>query len=260
MNLNFLKNRTMLGICCITLSILICFGLAPLYNGALRAQTQIVRMIKEVKKGEQITGDKIETVSVGAYNMPSSTIKNAEDVIGKYAASDLIIDSYILSANISDIPLDSSSYLYKLNGTKVAMSITIKTFAAGLSGKLEAEDIITIISTDVGELRQTLVPEELRYVEVLAVTNDKGNDKDDQLGKGKDEEEKLLPSTVTVLVNQEQAKTLAELEEKGKIHISLVYRGSEVNKEKFLKIQDEYFVKRQANQAQADMGGSSNAQ
>lgn len=38
------------------------------------------------------------------------------------------------------------------------------------------------------------------------------------------EEEKELPSTVTVLVRPEQSRLLARLEAEGEIHLSLVYR------------------------------------
>ena len=45
--------------------------------------------------------------------------------------------------------------------------------------------------------------------------------------------------TVTLLVSPEQSKVLAELEADGKLHLSLVYRGTKENAGKFIKAQDE---------------------
>ncbi len=57
-----------------------------------------------------------------------------------------------------------------------------------------------------------------------------------------DEDGKELPSTVTLLVTPEQSKVLAELEEEGTIHLTLVYRGSKENAEKFLSAQDDVLL------------------
>ena len=55
--------------------------------------------------------------------------------------------------------------------------------------------------------------------------------------EGDAEDEADLPSTVTLLVSEEQAVILAELEKKGTIHLSLVYRGDRENAEKFIEAQ-----------------------
>ena len=50
-----------------------------------------------------------------------------------------------------------------------------------------------------------------------------------------------LPSTITVLANNEQAKLLAEYEGTTNIHVALVYRGDKDTANKFLNIQNDYF-------------------
>jgi pilus assembly protein CpaB len=209
----------------------------------LKSQTEIVRIINEVKEGEQITSDKIEIVKVGEFNLPPDVIRKSEDAIGKYAKADFVKGDYILNTKVSNIPFAQNEYLTRLNGTKQAMSVTIKTFAAGLSGKLASGDVISIISADFGEFRTTVVPPELQYVEVLAVTSDTGEDKEYNPDMNEKVDEKELPSTITLLVTQTQAKILAELEAKGKIHTMLVYRGNRENVDKFIKLQDEYLGK-----------------
>ncbi|WP_443112513.1 Flp pilus assembly protein CpaB [Dehalobacter sp. DCM] len=242
MNLTIFKNRTVIGLICIALSLIICFALTPLLNSAARAQTEIVRISDTVKKGEVITAGKLETVKIGAYNLPDNVVKSKDEVIGKYADAELQKGDYILSTKVSGTPLTEFEYLAGLDGTKQAMSITIKSFAAGLSGKLEPGDIISLISADSGNTGITAVPPELKYVKVLAVTLGTGTDKEYKAGEIKSGDgEKELPSTLTLLVNSDQAKVLAGLEQNGNLQVTLVYRGSKDNADKFLAAQDRYF-------------------
>lgn len=229
-----LKNRIVIGLICIIVSLIICFGLTPMFNDALKSKEKIVRVNAEIKKGDKITTKMITTVEVGGYNLPSNIIYKEEDIIGKYANTDLYKGDYVLTSKLSDTPQLKNEYLTKLNGTNRAVSITINSFAAGLSGKLERGDIVSLIASDVGDLRKTLIPLELQYVEIIATTLSDGTDSDMQ-----EEEEVELASTITVLATPEQARLLVELEQTGSIHAALVYRGSSENTEKFLKAQRE---------------------
>ena len=130
------------------------------------------------------------------------------------------------------------SLLYGLTGEKRAISITIPSFAGGLSGKLISGDIVSVIAVDYKEKGETVVPEELQYVEVIAVTDSKGNDDETVTVRPDGEEETELPETVTLLVTPMQANILAELEAEGEIHISLVYRGTAENAQKFISAQE----------------------
>jgi pilus assembly protein CpaB len=118
------------------------------------------------------------------------------------------------------------------------MSVTIKSFSNGLSGKLISGDIVSVIAPDYRKMGATVIPPELKYVEVIGVTASSGYDTD--TGQGlKKEDEKQLPATVTLLVSPEQSTILAGLEADGKLHLSLVYRGSKENAAKFIEAQDK---------------------
>ncbi|MCX7748233.1 MAG: RcpC/CpaB family pilus assembly protein [Clostridia bacterium] len=235
---NLLKNRTVLGLICIGLSLLICFGITPLFNSALKSQTEIIRVTKNIRKGDPVTKDNTQKIKVGAYNLPHNILKDTSELTNKFAAADLAVGDYVLTSKLTDKPYEENEYLYKLDGTKKAISVSIKNFALGLSGKLKSGDIVSIIASDYGDMRETFIPPPLQYVEVLAVTTSKGTDENLQATDQK-AQEKQLPSTVTLLANTFQAKTLAELESKSKIHIALVYRGDESTSKKFLKAQDD---------------------
>ena len=187
--MKFLKNRTVLGVICIALALIICFAITPLFNASKSSTMKIVRIKSDLKIGQEITSKDIEVVEVGAYNMPSEVVRNSEDVVGKYASAEMIKGEYVLAAKISDSPASENAYLYGLTGEKRAISITIPSFAGGLSGKLISGDIVSIIAVDFKEKGETVVPEELQYVEVIAVTDKKGNDDETVTVKPDGEEE-----------------------------------------------------------------------
>lgn len=231
-----MKNRIVIGLICIILSLVICFGLTPMFNNALKSKVSLVRVNAEIRKGDQITEKMLTTVEVGGYNLPGNVVYRMEDVVGRYANADLYRGDYILESKLSDSPMLKNAYLSGLNGENLAISVSIKSFAAGLSGKLEAGDIVTLFASDVGDKRETLMLPELKYVEIIAATASSGADSDVQADTEKGEEQELA-STLTVLAAPEQARLLAELEQKGKIHAALVFRGDSTQARMFLEEQ-----------------------
>lgn len=228
------RNRTVIGVLCILLALIICFGVTPLFSRSASEKTEIVRVTKDIKEGDEITAEMVQTVEVGAYNLPQNLMTDKKEVIGKYATADLAAGDYILSSKLSAVPAAENAYLYNLDGTKQAISVTIKSLATGLSGKLESGDIVTVIVADYQGKGETAIPPELQYVEVISVTASSGYD----ANTGEVVDEKELPSTVTLLVTTEQAKVLAELEQDSELHLALVYRGTPENAAKFIAAQD----------------------
>lgn len=228
------RNRTVIGVLCILLALIICFGVTPLFSRSASEKTEIVRVTKDIKEGNEITAEMVQTVEVGAYNLPQNLMTDKKEVVGKYATADLAAGDYILSSKLSAVPAAENAYLYNLDGKKQAISVTIKSFATGLSGKLESGDIVTVIVADYQGKGETAIPPELQYVEVISVTASSGYD----ANTGEVVDEKELPSTVTLLVTTEQAKVLAELEQDSELHLALVYRGTPENAAKFIAAQD----------------------
>ena len=228
------RNRAVIGVLCILLALIICFGVTPLFSRSASEKTEIVRVTKDIKEGDEITAEMVQTVEVGAYNLPQNLMTDKKEVVGKYATADLAAGDYILSSKLSAVPAAENAYLYNLDGTKQAISVTIKSFAVGLSGKLESGDIVTVIVADYQGKGETAIPPELQYVEVISVTASSGYD----ANTGEVVDEKELPSTVTLLVTTEQAKVLAELEQDSELHLALVYRGTPENAAKFIAAQD----------------------
>lgn len=243
------KNRTVLGIFCIAVSLLICFAVTPLVNAGLSKKATIVRFVKPVKEGEEIKRNMLQEVEVGGYNLPENVVRSIAEVEGKYLTADVYAGDYIVAEKVSIEPAAENKYLYSLNGEKQAMSITISSFAEGLSGKLKSGDIVSVIAPDYLGSGETVIPAELKFVEVIAVTAKSGYDANTE---EQAEEGKELPSTVTVLVRPEQSRLLARLEAEGEIHLSLVFRGESGKAAKFIEAQDQVLDELQEEETGGD--------
>lgn len=252
------KNRMILGITCIVVSLIICFAITPLINMGLSKKATVVRMKQNVKEGERLTAAMLEEVEVGNYNLPGNAYRSISEIEGMYLTVDVCVGDYLFPAKVSvDAGLENT-YLYNLTGEKQAISITIDRFAQGLSGKLKSGDIVSVIAPNYRNSRETVIPQELRYVEVIAVTGNSGYDAN--VEDGNEGEEKELPSTVTLLVKPEQATILAELEAEGTIHLELVYRGVPEKASKFVEAQDLILEElKAAEEAEAEADGEEGA-
>ena len=236
--MSFLKNRTIIGLLCIVLSLVICFAITPLFNRTISEKAEIVRVTREIRIGDEITKDMVKPVEMGGYNLPEGVVRSVDEVIGKYASADLVPGDYIIRTKVAEEPAAENAYLYNLNGEKQAISISVKAFANGLSRKLMSGDIVSVIAPDYRKQGSTVIPPELQYVEVIAVTANSGYDANTG-ERSEEDSEKELPGTVTLLVTPVQSRVLAELEADGKLHLSLVYRGTKENSKQFIQAQEE---------------------
>jgi pilus assembly protein CpaB len=232
-----MKNRTAIGILCIVLAVAVTFGIAPIVNRLTSDTTSVIRLSSDVKQSSQIADDQIETVEVKTDTLPAGVITQKSEVVGKYAASNLYAGDYFTASKLTDEANTAEDMFASLNGSKMAVSITIDTFAAGLSGKLQNGDVISIIVTD-KDTGKTTIPAEVKYVKVITTTTAGGIDKDSVVKN--DDGSYELPSTITVLASTEQAKLLAKYEANSTMQAALVYRGDSATAQKFLDTQDEY--------------------
>ena len=233
-----MKNRTIIGIVCIVLALVVTFAVAPLVNKLSDSRTDIVRLKNDIVQGHMIQESDIEVVTVGSTGLPTNIITKKEAVVGKFAACDLKANTDLLQSMISDKSDSADDVFHTLDGKKQAISITISSFAGGLSGKLENGDIVSLVIFE-NETNEASIPGGLTYVKVITTTTAEGFDKD-ELTPNEDGTYEL-PTTLTLLVNPTQAKMLVEYENRGVIHADLVYRGDSKTAQKFLDAQDLYF-------------------
>lgn len=239
-----MKNRTAIGIVCIILAVAVTFVVSPLVNNISDKKTEVVRFTADVSHGTEIKDTDIELVEISNSALPEKVIKDKNSVVGKYATTDIFKGDFATESKVTDNANTASDIMASLKGDKVAMSITINSFAGGLSGKLENGDIVSIYVTNKDD--ETENPAALKYVKVITTTTSGGIDENDVVENEDGSFE--LPTTITVLVSVEQAKILANYEESATMHVALVYRGDDATANKFLKAQDDYFAKKNVSE------------
>ncbi len=231
-----MKNRTLLGLFCIVLAVAVMFGVTPIVSKMSAGKIMVVQVKQMVAQGSMITADDIVKTEIGRFGVSDTVIRDEKQVVGKYAKTDLYSHINITPAMLSDNADSADDLLKTLDGTKQAVSITVPSYAAAVSGKLRNGDIVSIIVT---EERNTTIPAELTYVKVITTTTSKGIDQDKAAQKKDGTYD--APATITLLVNSAQAKLLASYEANAKMHISLVFRGNNETAQKFLDAQEKVF-------------------
>ena len=229
-----LNNRFIFGILSLVLAAVIAFVALPTIARQTNGKTEIVRITQPVLKGEKITSDNAEVVEVGGYNLPSNVAHSMEDVEGLYVTADLAAGDYILTSKVSTVPVSSDVALNDIPSGKVAISLTVKTLASGLSDKLHPVDIIRIYHF----LETAEEVPELRFVKVLSVTDSDGINVDNTKEPTEDEEPQQS-ATITVLASPEQARIITEMENDGVAHVALISRNNDQLAEELLAEQDK---------------------
>ena len=231
-----LGNRTVIGLICIVAALIICFGVAPLVNKLSEGTTKVVRVVAPIAQGTQITETHVKIEEVGKKGVPEGVFTKLAEVVGKYATCDMCVGDYIMPEKLTSEVDATSQIMSNLNGDEKIISVTLGSFAQGLSGKLQAGDIVSVLVYDAAE-DTAITPKELQYVRVITSTTSTGVDKD----QIKDNSQ---PVTVTLLVNKTQAELLAKYEHTTSLHFVLEYRGDPEVAKTYLETQAAYFNKR----------------
>lgn len=230
------KKRTIFAIVSAVLAVLIMLVLIPMLTKVTTQDVEVVRLKSDVARGSIITAAQLEVVTVPAQAVPAGSITDISEAVGKYAASQLYAGDYLFASKLHSDAIDADDVLAALNG-QVAISVPISSFAGALSGKLENGDIVRFYMTT--KDGYTFVPGELQWVKVITTTTSTGIDQN-EISKNEDGSY-TMPASVTVLVNDTQAKFLAQYSANANFHLALIHRGDTESAQDYLDMQEEYF-------------------
>lgn len=217
-----MKNRTVIGIICIAVALVLCFGVAPLITRLADGSVEVVRVKAQttIDSGTEITEDLLEIYKGKKSDFSDGTYytyqvfkskyldSSSSDYVGRaFAKCEMTAGEFISQSKVSANAADAGSVFEGLGYSQMAMSVEISSFADGLSGKLENGDIVSVVveSSDTG----AMIPQELTFVKVITTTTATGVDKN-RLTKNEDGSYNDSVTTVTLLVNEEQATVLKQ--------------------------------------------------
>lgn len=227
--------RVILAFVAILLSVFIVFFLVPRIQSNETSEVSIFVAREDIGQGRAFTEENVTTTQIAKKYLPASAITDKDKVIGKFASTNIAAGDYVLEGKISDTSSNPAEWTTELDSEHVAISFTIRNFAAGLSAKIQADDVISIIAQD-KDADEPSIPKELTYVRVLAVT---ANTAEEYVASKENQEEKLLPVSISVLATPEQAIKIAELDMNGNIYVALVSRNDVARANKLLSAQED---------------------
>ena len=135
------KNRVLLAGVSIALAAGISFVIVPTYQKNSTETVKVVSAAHNVAKGEKLSSDNLKEVEIPKKFLPGGVVSVMDEAIGEYAAVDLKAGDWLTYEKLSETTALQEWYS-KLNAENVAISVTVKSLAAGVSAQLQPGDII----------------------------------------------------------------------------------------------------------------------
>lgn len=242
-----IRTRVFWGTICLIVGLLVPLIGVPMFKNYVVETVKVVRFRDDLRAGTQITPEMLDMVELSAYHLPRGAVQDMSQVIGQYLLVDTVNGDYVTPARLSPVHPGTDPTLVDLPDGKMALSISLPDLSQSVSGKLRGGDIIQIFAVENSTATLTAsIPEELRYVEVLTATYQDGADVGSETvlsaGSSSASNGRNTLSTVTLLVNQQQAACLAGLEQNATLHAALVIRGNDEKKAAALATQEALFA------------------
>lgn len=162
--MKILKNKFLIGIVCIILGLVVGFIAIPAtQNGSHSQLVKALRLKQNVLAGSLILDEMVESVEVSQNTIPTNSISSLSEISGKFAASNLYAGDFMtVEKLLTELQAQDPMKMATAKGMKV-MSITISSLAAGVSGKLQPGDVVSvmaILKNKTADQSQTLEPQE----------------------------------------------------------------------------------------------------
>ena len=234
------RNRVFLGILCIAAGLLAGFVILPALTYSATDTQPVLVMKATVPAGAQLTADMVTTQELPKSAFAGALTKPAE-AVGKYATTKLYAGDMLTAAKLSTSLQATDVMAAAVEKNKRIVSVTLPSLAAGVSGRLQAGDFVSVMATpkngsqslgldpDAADTEVqpsgTAAVKGLEKLEVCMVTTSDASDAHVNANPAKDEKN-TLPVTVSFYATPEQALLLAALEQNSTIHLAFVSRDS----------------------------------
>lgn len=143
--MKLIRNKFIIGILCIAIGVTAGFILLPRSQRSEISMTQVVRLTQNIKAGEQLTVENLETTTIPAANVPSGASSSVDTYRGKYAVTQLFAGDILTATKVRDTLVDPVA-AGAAKG-KQLVSLTIPTLTAGVSGTLLPGDVVAVMVT-----------------------------------------------------------------------------------------------------------------
>ena len=224
--MKYIKNRYVIFALCLILAGVIAFVIVPKSNKNMAESVDVVKVTKQIEKNTQITEDMLEIKQMPKQTVTQSTITDKKQIVGKVSNVQLLPEDNLVMQKFTDVGTETDKALYEMdNSEQLAISVTLANLASSVSGKIQPGDVVSVYGF-INETKQLADYTDLQYIEVIGVSNSSAEELSTRNSDSEtDSSDKVVPATVTLSVNRNQAQELVVLENTSSIHIVFVGRG-----------------------------------
>lgn len=224
--MKYIKNRYVIFALCLILSGIIAFVIVPAGNRLMTDSVDVVKVTRTIEENTQITEDMLEIRQLPKAAVTDNTICDKNEIIGKIANVTLLPEDNLVSEKFADAKSAFDKTFYDSGKSdRLAISVTVSSLAASVSGKIMPGDVVSVYGFS-NETKQLAEYSDLEYLEVIGVSNSNAEELSERKSDSEtDSSDKVVPATVTLSVNKNQAQELVILENTGSIHIVFAGRG-----------------------------------
>ena len=224
--IKYIKNRYVIFALCLILAGVIAFVIVPKSNRNMAESVDVVKVTKQIEKNTQITEDMLEIKQMPKQAVTQSTITDKKQIVGKVSNVQLLPEDNLVMQKFTEVGTETDKALYEMdNSEQLAISVTLANLASSVSGKIQPGDVVSVYGF-INETKQLADYTDLQYIEVIGVSNSSAEELSTRNSDSEtDSSDKVVPVTVTLSVNRNQAQELVVLENTSSIHIVFVGRG-----------------------------------
>ncbi len=224
--MKYIKNRYVIFALCLILAGVIAFVIVPKSNKNMAESVDVVKVTKQIEKNTQITEDMLEIKQMPKQAVTQNTVTDKKQIVGKVSNVQLLPEDNLVMQKFTDVGTETDKALYEMdNSEQLAISVTLANLASSVSGKIQPGDVVSVYGF-INETKQLVDYTDLQYIEVIGVSNSSAEELSTRNSDSEtDSSDKVVPATVTLSVNRNQAQELVVLENTSSIHIVFVGRG-----------------------------------
>lgn len=224
--IKYIKNRYVIFALCLILAGVIAFVIVPKSNKNMAESVDVVKVTKQIEKNTQITEDMLAIKQMPKQAVTQNTITDKKQIVGKVSNVQLLPEDNLVMQKFTDVGTETDKALYEMDNSKqLAISVTLANLASSVSGKIQPGDVVSVYGF-INETKQLADYTDLQYIEVIGVSNSSAEELSTRNSDSEtDSSDKVIPATVTLSVNRNQAQELVVLENTSSIHIVFVGRG-----------------------------------
>ncbi|MDF2606957.1 MAG: cpaB [Bacillales bacterium] len=180
--------------------------------------TEVIVANGKIQENERITSSKVKVIKIPSKGLHSQSIKNTNEVVGKYATAEIESGEVLLGHRIKSSKDELVFVSRKIKEGYRGVSVGVN-FIQSVSNLIEPGDTVDVISTEVIKDGNRNI---VRTVQILSKVNVLAVGRKMVTVKGKEEEEKYAEySSVTLELLPDDAIKVVNFSERGNIQLTV---------------------------------------